>query len=95
MDNLRVSELAKELNITSKELIEKFAEISITVKSHSNVVTPEQIRKIKEHLGVAPKKSGAKKAFIVKKRNRLKMLKLLKRNQNLLQKWNVSKGFKE
>jgi len=67
MDNLRVSELAKELNITSKELIEKFAEISITVKSHSNIVTPEQIRKIKEHLGVAPKKSGAKKAFIVKK----------------------------
>ena len=67
MDNLRVSELAKELNITSKELIEKFAEISIAVKSHSNVVTPEQIRRIKEHLGVAPKKSGAKKAFIVKK----------------------------
>ena len=67
MDNLRVSELAKELNITSKELIEKFAEISITIKSHSNVVSPEQIRKIKEHLGVAPKKNAAKKAFIVKK----------------------------
>ena len=67
MDNLRVSELAKELNITSKELIEKFAEISINVKSHSNTVTPEQIRRIKEHLGVMPKKSGAKKAFIVKK----------------------------
>ena len=67
MDNLRVSELAKELNITSKELIEKFAEISITVKSHSNVVTAEQVRKIKEHLGIAPKKNTAKKAFIVKK----------------------------
>ncbi len=67
MDNLRVSELAKELNITSKELIEKFAEISITVKSHSNTVTSDQIRKIKEHLGVAPKKNTAKKAFIVKK----------------------------
>ena len=67
MNNLRVSELAKELNITSKELIEKFAEISITVKSHSNIVSPEQIRKIKEHLGVAPKKNSAKKAFIVKK----------------------------
>ena len=67
MDNLRVSELAKELNITSKELIDKFAEISITVKSHSNIVSPEQIRKIKEHLGVAPKKNTAKKAFIVKK----------------------------
>jgi len=67
MDNIRVSELAKELNITSKELIEKFAEISIVVKSHSNVVTKDQIRKVKEHMGIAPKKSGAKKAFIVKK----------------------------
>ena len=47
MDNLRVSELAKELNISSKELIEKFAEIDITVKSHSNIVSPEQIRKVK------------------------------------------------
>jgi translation initiation factor IF-2 len=67
MDNLRVSELAKELNMTSKDLIEKFAEISISVKSHSNTLTPDQIRKIKEHLGVAPKKNTAKKAFIVKK----------------------------
>jgi len=67
MDNIRVSELAKELNITSKELIEKFAEISIAVKSHSNVLSPDQIRKIKEHLGVAPKKTSVKKAFIVKK----------------------------
>ena len=67
MDNIRVSELAKELNITSKELIEKFAEISIVVKSHSNIVTKDQIKKVKEHLGIAPKKSAAKKAFIVKK----------------------------
>ena len=67
MDNLRVSDLAKELNITSKELIEKFAEISITVKSHSSAVTADQTRRIKEHLGIAPKKNTAKKAFIVKK----------------------------
>ena len=67
MDSLRVSELAKELNLTSKEVIEKFAEISISVKSHSNTVTPEQIRKLKEHLGVEPKKTAPKKAFIVKK----------------------------
>ena len=67
MDNIRVSELAKELNITSKELLEKFAEISISVKSHSSTVTSEQIKKVKEHLGIAPKKNPAKKAFIVKK----------------------------
>ena len=67
MDSLRVSELAKELNLTSKEVIEKFAEISISVKSHSNTVTSEQIRKLKEHLGVVEKKNVPKKAFIVKK----------------------------
>lgn len=67
MDSLRVSELAKELNMTSKEVIEKFAEISIAVKSHSNTVMPDQIRKLKEHLGLSPKKTSAKKAFIVKK----------------------------
>ena len=67
MDNLRVSELAKELNLTSKEVIEKFAEISILVKSHSNTVSSEQIRKLKEHLGLTPQKTAPKKAFIVKK----------------------------
>ena len=68
MENIRVSELAKELNMTSKEVIEKFGEISIIVKSHSNVVTPTQINKLKEHLGLLPKKSTSKpKAFIVKR----------------------------
>lgn len=68
MDSIRVSELAKELGLTSKEVIEKFGEISIIVKSHSNTVTPVQIRKLKEHLGVLPKKSSVKpKAFVVKK----------------------------
>ena len=67
MDSLRVSELAKEINKTSKEVLEAFAEIGIMVKSHSNTVTPEQIRRLKEHLGIEPKKTAPKKAFIVKK----------------------------
>ncbi len=68
MDSLRVSELAREIGMTSKDVIEKFAEIDIAVKSHSNTVTPAQIRKLKEHLGILPKKDSSKpKAFIVKK----------------------------
>ncbi len=67
MDSLRVSELAKELGKTSKEVLESFAEIGIMVKSHSNTVTPVQIRKLKEHLGLLPKKDSNKKAFVVKK----------------------------
>ena len=49
-ENIRVSELAKELGLTSKEVIEKFAQLSITVKSHSNVVTPLQVRKLKDFI---------------------------------------------
>ena len=68
MNSIRVSELAKELGMTSKEVIEKFGEVDIMVKSHSNTVTPTQIRKLKEHLGLLPKKSNSKpKAFVVKK----------------------------
>ena len=68
MDSIRVSELARELGMTSKEVIEKFGEVDIIVKSHSNTVTPTQIRKLKEHLGLTPKKSSSKpKAFVVKK----------------------------
>ena len=64
MDSLRVSELAKDIEKTSKEVLEAFAEIGISVKSHSNTVTPDQIRKLKEHLGILPKNTAPKKAFI-------------------------------
>ena len=67
-ENIRVSELAKELGMTSKEVIEKFAQLSITVKSHSNVVTPLQVRKLKDFIAGGSKLPSKKpKAFIVKK----------------------------
>ena len=66
-ENIRVSELAKELGLTSKEVIEKFAQLSITVKSHSNVVTPLQVRKLKDFIAGGSKLPSKKpKAFIVK-----------------------------
>ena len=68
MDNIRVSELAKELGLTSKEVIEKFAQISISVKSHSNTVTPLQVSKLKDFIADGSKLPSKKpKAFIVKK----------------------------
>jgi len=67
-ENIRVSELAKELGLTSKEVIEKFAQLSIVVKSHSNTVTPFQVRKLKEFIAGGSKLPSKKpKAFIVKK----------------------------
>ena len=68
-ENIRVSELAKELGLTSKEVLEKFAQLSINVKSHSNVVTPLQIQKLKDFIAGGSKLPSKKpKAFIVKKK---------------------------
>ena len=68
MENIRVSELAKELGLTSKEVIEKFAQISITVKSHSNTVNSMQVSKLKDFIAGGSKLPSKKpKAFIVKK----------------------------
>ena len=65
---MRVSELAKELGLTSKEVIEKFAQVSIVVKTHSSSVTPDQIKKLKDFIAGGSKQEVKKpKAFIVKK----------------------------
>ena len=47
-ETVRINELAKELGLSSKEVIEKFAQISVTGKTHSSTVTLDQIKKLKE-----------------------------------------------
>ena len=66
---MRVHELAKELNITSKELIEKANEaLGLSLKSHSSTIGDSYIGKIKALYSKSEAKSSAKpKAFIVKK----------------------------
>lgn len=67
-DNIRVNELAKELNLTSKEVLDKFAKLSIIIKSHSSTVSADQIRKLKDYINAGSKIEVKKpKAFIVKK----------------------------
>ena len=67
----RVYDVAKELNITTKELIEKLDSINIKIKSHSSTLTSFQIAKVKELFSGANKDDGKKtsrpKAFVVKK----------------------------
>lgn len=60
MSKLRVYELAKELNITSKELIAILAEeFDIVVKNHMSVVEDEDAALIKELMGGEAKKGEA------------------------------------
>ncbi len=66
---MRVHELAKELNITSKELIEKANEaLGLSLKSHSSTIGDSYIDKIKGlYIKSESKPSAKPKAFIVKK----------------------------
>lgn len=68
LDDIKVNELAKELNLSSKEVIEKFAQISITGKTASSIVTADQVKRLKEFINAGSQVEVKKpKAFIVKK----------------------------
>ena len=67
-ENIRVYELAKELGLANKALIEHIEKIGIKVKSHSSSLTSAQVDQIKKSF--APKQSDEvrkPKAFIIKK----------------------------
>ena len=68
LDSIRVNELAKELNLSNKEILDKFAQLSINIKSHSCLVTADQKQRLKDFIAAGSKIEIKKpKAFIVKK----------------------------
>ena len=68
LDSIRINELAKELNLTNKEILDKFVQLSITGKTHSSTVTADQVKRVKEFIAAGSKIEVKKpKAFIVKK----------------------------
>ncbi len=67
-DTVRISEVAKDLKLSSKEVVEKFRLIGVTGKTHSSTVTQEQIKRLKDFIeGGEVKKTSKPKAFVVKK----------------------------
>ncbi len=66
-ETVRISEVAKELGLPSKEVVEKFAQIGVTGKTHSSTVTQEQIKKLKVFIEDGGVKKAKPKAFVVKK----------------------------
>lgn len=67
-ETVRISELAKELGLQSKEVIEKFAQLGVTNKTHSSTVTVDQIARLKDFIANGGVKKVQKpKAFVVKK----------------------------
>ena len=52
LEKARIYELAKELNTTSKRLIEKLAEININVKNHMSLLEANELDALYKHIGV-------------------------------------------
>ncbi len=52
MEKARIYELAKELNTTSKRLMEKLAEINVNVKNHMSLLEPHELDALYKHIGV-------------------------------------------
>lgn len=52
MNKPKIYELAKELNVTSKRLIEKLNEIDIYPKSHMTTLEKDEVDKLYKHIGV-------------------------------------------
>jgi translation initiation factor IF-2 len=50
MGKIRIYELARELNMTNKELLQKLEELEISVKSHMSAVDDEAVAEIKARL---------------------------------------------
>ena len=50
LGKMKLYELAKELNLTSKELLKKAGEIGIQVKSHLSNLESEEVEKIKKNI---------------------------------------------
>jgi len=46
LSKLKIHELAKELNVTSKRLMEKLNEINIYPKSHMSTLEPEEVQRL-------------------------------------------------
>ena len=58
MAKIRVFELAKDLNITNKVLLDKMQELNISVTSHFSSLEDEEVVKIREKIASKRKKTG-------------------------------------
>ena len=61
MGKMKLYELAKDLNLTSKELLDKAIEMGINVKSHLSSLEDEDITKIKKNLSNSSTKKTSEK----------------------------------
>ena len=64
MAKIRIYELARDLNVTNKELVEKIRNMDIYVKSHMSSLDDEDVTRIKNNLLGSPKKKEVEETRI-------------------------------
>lgn len=69
MGKMKIYELAKELNLTSKEIMAKAKELGIEVKTHMSSIEENEVNKIKSKIGKIIKKEEDKTKKEDKKQN--------------------------
>lgn len=72
LGKIKIHEIAKELNLASKDVIAKANELNIQVKSHLSGVTEEEASKIKGAL--TGKKAASKKKKLKRKKPKKKRI---------------------
>lgn len=70
MSKVRVHQLAKELQIESKVLLQRMKSLSIVVVSHQSTLTPEQIEKIKASYQKKATTAPARPKILIRRRKR-------------------------
>src|SRR5947208_571510 len=65
-ENMKVFELAKELNLKALDLIDKIKPLDFKLKNHMADLTPEQVDKIKTFLNPPAAEAPKKKAVVRK-----------------------------
>lgn len=65
LTKMRVYELAKEMNTTSKRLMEKLAEINIVVKNHMSLLEEHELEALYDHIGVIKHKEESEEKKIL------------------------------
>ncbi len=80
MEKIRVYELAKQLNVSTKDLMNKLKENKIEVKSHMSTLDKDQISKVKSFYEKPKKVQNNQKNSNSKKENRQDVNKISKEN---------------
>jgi Zn-dependent peptidase ImmA (M78 family) len=64
MSKLKVFQLAKELNISSKGLLYRLEKLGIMVRGHMSILADDEVTRIKEALATLPAEEKAEKKTI-------------------------------